>query len=1013
MRPRPMLLSGGCCRRSTTSATFSVFRNHHRHRFQEQQQQLILLLQQYQHQQRYGWHRCFSSSMSASQETTMSMALSDVQKCHLRQSSISFQRNLTLYSNNRLFSTNNPDGDDEDRNSSTTAATEPRKKKKQRIGGKKFTMRDFFANLDDTLNNSSRNNNNRNSNNQKKSQAIGRKEQMIHGRGRNRTKRHDQRRNQYREDQDQEATTTTTAKMTKRVNMGSFLQDVNSLMEEKESSKIKDSKSIHGGGGGRSSTTSSRSTTDSDDRPSIYDMMRHEIRKSDGDDRQNDSREEGYSRLVPASTTYGHESFQEYSELLDKFMSHHKFARRHTSKPLDGDKLASVVKWLQSPVPVVDCIISLEDFQRTQSEPDDGCSFESTSTTSDVDRAKLRSVITEQRAKFQDHLGWTKKQYQVAVATLKGVCNLCANQATAAPLHVVWPKLNEAGSILEVDLLHSLLYTSSSFSVPIMNRDRTSSGRGRSGGSLFDFLDEKTNEHKEKYSQFDQNDDEMDNDDVVGQEEEAPIDVASEVAAFHDILFTPTEQTTSISVRMLVSKGKLYEAEGLLDARSIDRDLRHRTYLPVFQAYVDERDAASAFRVFSKMKEGDSVEIVPETLVQLIACVAENGYFSERACPLNGADEFGYENACGPSFFDRLASELADNTLEITSASAKRLYNAFQVGFGNNDPPKKLRPLSLLESLRVDNYPVASDELVVSRVKIDESTGKCSKTGATLRLINLDEEQKQRYRDGLLYLTTARYQERQPTKADNKAEENLRRLGDWLEQRSDDPFTAIVDGPNVAFYCQNFLDGGFNYHQIQFVVDALEGMGEKVLVVLPRKYTQDSFTIQRLGGEGNIRQRLSNEEKKIRNRLIEDGKIYVVPSGNLDDFYWMYASVSMEESYVSPESSNGRFPGIRPMLISNDKLRDHRMSLLEPRLFRRWYSNFLVNFTFSAFVGGKSSSREIGFKTADIYSREIQGNRNIDDGDNASGSLVWHFPVGDWPSTDCLCVRIPATTMAK
>mmetsp|Transcript_25980 Transcript_25980/g.61651 ORF Transcript_25980/g.61651 Transcript_25980/m.61651 type:complete len:1008 (-) Transcript_25980:1378-4401(-) len=1007
MGPRPTVLSRGCGRRSTSSATFSVFHNHHCHRFQEQQQQQqqqqILLLQQYQHQQRYGWHRCFSSSMSASQETTMSMALSDVQKCHLRQSSISFQHSLILYSNNRLFSTNSPDGDDEDSTSSATAATATatEKKNKQRIGGENLTMRDFFANLDDILNNSSENNTNRN-NNQNKSQAFGLKEQMIHGRGRNRLERHDQRHNQ-----DQETSTTATTKMTKRVNMGSFLQDVNSLMEEKESSKRIDSKSIYGGGGGGS--TGGSSTSDSDDRPSIYDMMRHEIRKSDSDDRQNDSREEGYSRLVPASTTYGHESFQEYLELLDKFMLHDRFARRHTSKPLEGDKLAAVVEWLQSPVPVVDCIISLEDIQSTQSEPDDG----STSTTSDVDRAKLLSVMTDQRAKFKDHLGWTKKQYQVAVATLKGVCNLCANQATAAPLHVVWPKLNEAGSILEVDLLHSLLYTSSSFSVPIMNRDRTSSGRGRSGGSLFDFLDEKTNEHKEKYSQFDQNDDEMDNDDVVGQEEEAPIDVASEVAAFHDILFTPTEQTTSISVRMLVSKGKLYEAEGLLDARSIDRDLRHRTYLPVFQAYVDERDAASAFRVFSKMKEGDSVEIVPETLVQLIACVAENGYFSERACPLNGADEFGYENACGPSFFDRLASELADNTLEITSASAKRLYNAFQVGFGNNDPPKKLRPLSLLESLRVDNYPVASDELVVSRVKIDESTGKCSKTGATLRLINLDEEQKQRYRDGLLYLTTARYQERQPTKADNKAEENLRRLGDWLEQRSDDPFTAIVDGPNVAFYCQNFLDGGFNYHQIQFVVDALEGMGEKVLVVLPRKYTQDSFTIQRLGGEGNIRQRLSNEEKKIRNRLIEDGKIYVVPSGNLDDFYWMYASVSMEESYVSPESSNGRFPGIRPMLISNDKLRDHRMSLLEPRLFRRWYSNFLVNFTFSAFVGGKSSSREIGFKTADIYSREIQGNRNIDDGDNASGSLVWHFPVGDWPSTDCLCVRIPATTMAK
>lgn len=403
-----------------------------------------------------------------------------------------------------------------------------------------------------------------------------------------------------------------------------------------------------------------------------------------------------------------------------------------------------------------------------------------------------------------------------------------------------------------------------------------------------------------------------------------------------------------------------------------------------------------------KMKQGHHVEIVPETFVQLIACVAENGYFSPGSPPLDGARELGYDDESGPKFFDRLAFELAENTVEITSASAKRIYNAFQIGFGKEDPSKNLKPLSLLENLGVDNNSCAPDELVINRVKIDGSTGKCPKTGAYLRLINLDAGQKQRYRDGLLFLTAARYKERKLTKANNIAEDNLRSFGEWLERRKDDRFTAIIDGPNVAFYMQNFLNGSFNYHQIKFVVDTLEQMGEKVLVVLPNKYTRDSFSIQRLGGNAeHISQKLSTEDRKIRDGLIKDGKMYVVPGGNLDDFYWMYASVSMEESYVPPDNAGGRFPGIRPMLISNDKLRDHRMSLLEPRLFRRWYSNFLVNFTFSAFVGERSSSKEIGFKTADIYSREIQGNV-----DEVQG-MVWHFPVADWPPTDCLCVRIP------
>jgi hypothetical protein len=43
-------------------------------------------------------------------------------------------------------------------------------------------------------------------------------------------------------------------------------------------------------------------------------------------------------------------------------------------------------------------------------------------------------------------------------------------------------------------------------------------------------------------------------------------------------------------------------------------------------------------------------------------------------------------------------------------------------------------------------------------------------------------------------------------------------------------FILNSDGPNVAYYMQNFEEGIFNYHQIKFVVDALEEMGENVLV---------------------------------------------------------------------------------------------------------------------------------------------------------------------------------------
>ena len=220
-----------------------------------------------------------------------------------------------------------------------------------------------------------------------------------------------------------------------------------------------------------------------------------------------------------------------------------------------------------------------------------------------------------------------------------------------------------------------------------------------------------------------------------------------------------------------------------------------------------------------------------------------------------------------------------------------------------------------------------------------------------------------------------------------------------MQNRSGRPFTAIVDGPNIAYYMQNFDQGTFNYHQIQFVVDALENMGENVLVVLPKKYTYDRFTIPK--GTHTVKQTLSPKEREIRDNLISRGKACVVPVGSLDDYYWMFASVSMNEEFIPPDNPEGRWAGNRPMLISNDKLRDHKMSLLEPRLFRRWYSNFLVNFTFSAFVNDECTDREIGFQTADFYSREIQGNSAH------PKETTWHLPVSDWEENESLCIRIP------
>ena len=143
---------------------------------------------------------------------------------------------------------------------------------------------------------------------------------------------------------------------------------------------------------------------------------------------------------------------------------------------------------------------------------------------------------------------------------------------------------------------------------------------------------------------------------------------------------------------------------------------------------------------------------------------------------------------------------------------------------------------------------------------------------------------------------------------------------------------------------------------------------------------------------------------------------FQVPPRCLDDFYWMLASISDQTTSrngqdlsVSNNDPNGRFPGTRPMLITNDQMRDHRFELLEPRLFRRWYGCHIVNYNFTAFVLGESTpNNEIGFSQADFFSREIQGNPcPASDKENQWGGQAWHFPVNDWELDERFVIRIP------
>jgi hypothetical protein len=122
----------------------------------------------------------------------------------------------------------------------------------------------------------------------------------------------------------------------------------------------------------------------------------------------------------------------------------------------------------------------------------------------------------------------------------------------------------------------------------------------------------------------------------------------------------------------------------------------------------------------------------------------------------------------------------------------------------------------------------------------------------------------------------------------------------------------------------------------------------------------------------------------------------------------MLASVSnqtnarqLSDLRVSTNDEGGRFPGLRPMLVTNDQMRDHSLELLEPQEFRRWCSCHIVNYDISSFVKSEWEDVAVHFFPADFFSREIQGNLHGNGKD-----MVWHFPVTDWQEPSRFCIWI-------
>lgn len=604
--------------------------------------------------------------------------------------------------------------------------------------------------------------------------------------------------------------------------------------------------------------------------------------------------------------------FDQYMDLFrENIETNPKFLRKHTAKPIQDDVAGPVVAYLTSPDAVVDCKLPILD-----------AALKGVSSDSNfVDE------VIQQRQRFLEATGFSKKQYQLLQSTIRQVGSLCAKYGKGAPASVLWSKVREAG-VADKSVLHNLLYVASTFLTE--NRTKVARFAKLSGSPLLAVLN-----------------------DAQGREDDEDIvDCTDEVAVYHDLLHEPTEQTMVVRVRLLVAQGLGKEAERILDEHA--GDLHLRAYAPVLALYIEQGDMSASLALYTRMLEMPAVIMDVDTHINMITALAEHGFFRSQGMPLEGAMALGYKAERGTDLFDQLLEGMSRTFFEIPEIIGTRLRRSIDKGLLGMDVG---HDTSNIPFLPLVTEPDENTRHAVCRVKIDPKTGLCPATGIRLRLIKLADADIKAFKQHIFEIARQNQHEnekvqerrkgRSPGQPSMKADEILMKFVDFLNTRSGEPYTVIVDGPNVGYHMQNFDDGRFSYHQIMLVVEALKELGENPIVLMPNAYTQNRFysTV----GARRSQQRLSEEEVSIRDSLVKSNILFRVPPGHLDDYFWMIASIADQtvskgksKLDVPPCDASGRWPGTRPMIISNDEMRDHKLALVDPILFRRWYSNCIV-----------------------------------------------------------------------
>ena len=261
-------------------------------------------------------------------------------------------------------------------------------------------------------------------------------------------------------------------------------------------------------------------------------------------------------------------------------------------------------------------------------------------------------------------------------------------------------------------------------------------------------------------------------------------DALLEVISCYHTMYESNEKTVTIRLKSLMSRGKVVEAEDMLKALAAQTEIsgkddkavvRLRTYMPLMEHYCAIGNLTSTLRLYRQMQACPGIHWDVESYSLLLSSLARFGYFfsdDKNETSGNKFDRSDDVNLYGPILFDSLVSDMAKDILELTEETSSEIIDSFQIGMkAHFDKQSKFDDKGKGQVLSSQNY-------IVERVKIPKGNGTCPVTGVKLRLLALDEFQRQNVHDTLLEMSQSTTEEWMASiQARNQKESNEKKEG--------------------------------------------------------------------------------------------------------------------------------------------------------------------------------------------------------------------------------------------